>query len=836
MRRDWTPELTARDLWGDGPRRTTVLFNAHSLAPGGSYAVLTNYLRAFHEVRPDWRLIVLRGPYRADLDTDIGEFVQNVHCGEWTASLPGRTWWEKRWMGLACRRLDADIYFGPNGVYHRAVTIPQCLLVQDPTPFVLRPTSVKEVFRAALLKRSWRRGVLNAACMGYTSNFMRDLIIREMNGRAERRRLIAYNGIDDGMRRTAQQPFRTLSEKQPCILSVSTFRTHKNFETLIRALGLLRRDPRFAAYRLRIMGRSIQSEGYISRLRREAQLAGVAEAVSMEIDQPWSAISEAYASASLFSLTSLCESFGIPALEAMAHGTPTVLGDCCAIPEVVGDAAELAPPQDAEALCRAWVRLLGNPQRYAALQAAGRRRCLEFSWTRTVGEWVRVIEDLLADQQPHAAVFVDGAAAAEPRAEASRGAARVRVADAEQAGAGGSPAIPPPAPIRVLHVIYGMAEIIGGPPVALATLARAQAARGDHVFVLPARRTAGPQTLPAGASGTLAVYEAPTDHHLLWYNRDLRDALGRAARGCDIVHIHGTWRYHLLAAAAAAAEHGIPYIVRPAGNLGVAARGHKAMRKWLYFVLVERGAINRAAAIHCCSLKEQRELRGTGLAPRTFVVPQPVDVTLTDVAPDEAWLARLCPNLSDDEQILLYVGRVGFIKKLDVLMDAFTSLAAEFPRWRLVIAGTHEQPEIAATLLQRAAAAGLADRVALPGTVRGPQKAALMRRAALFAQPSQHENFGLSVAEALFFGLPCVVSDGVAIGDDVAAAGAGVVCRSQAAAMATALRPLMSDAGRRSACAAAASALAQRFAPASVAAQLAVEYSRCLEGVRTGAP
>lgn len=828
MRREWTPKLTARDLWGDGPRRTTVLFNAHSLAPGGSYAVLTNYLRAFHEVRPEWRLIVLRGPYRADLDTDIGDFVQNVHCGAWTASLPGRTWWEKRWMGRACRRLDADIYFGPNGVYHRSVTIPQCLLVQDPTPYVLRPTSVKEVFRAALLKRSWRRGVLNAACMGYTSNFMRDLIIREMNGRTERCRLIAYNGIDDAMRRTAQRPFRSPEEKQPFILSVSTFSTHKNFETLIRALALLRRDPRFASHRLRIMGRSIQSEGYIARLRREARLAGVADAVSMEVDQPWSAISEAYASASLFSLTSLCESFGIPALEAMAHGTPTVLGDCCAIPEVVGDAAELAPPQDPAALCRAWERVLGNRERYAALQAAGRRRCLEFSWTRTVGEWVRVIEELLAKEKAPSVSTAAGRGHG-PGVEAARAPAAARVLETRRDATGPSVVTSPP-PVKVLHVIYGMAEIIGGPPVALATLARAQAARGDRVFVMPARRTAGPQTLAAGAGDGLTVYEAPTDHHLLWYNRDLREALRRTARGCDIIHIHGTWRYHLLAAAAAAAEHGIPYIVRPAGNLGLAARGHKAMRKWLYFVLVERGAINRAAAIHCCSLKEERELRGTGLAPRTFVVPQPVDVTLTDVAPDEQWLERLCPNLREDDLILLYVGRVGFIKKLDVLLDAFMSLAADFPRWRLVIAGTHEQPEIAAALWRRAASAGLSDRVALPGTVRGPQKAALMRRAALFAQPSQHENFGLSVAEALFFGLPCVVSDGVAIGDDVAAAGAGVVCRSQSAAMAAALRPLMADAGRRGACAAAAASLAQRFAPASVAAQLAVEYKKCIDG------
>ncbi|TWT40903.1 GDP-mannose:cellobiosyl-diphosphopolyprenol alpha-mannosyltransferase [Phycisphaerae bacterium RAS1] len=381
--------------------------------------------------------------------------------------------------------------------------------------------------------------------------------------------------------------------------------------------------------------------------------------------------------------------------------------------------------------------------------------------------------------------------------------------------------------MNVLHVIVGLAETIGGPPVALATLARAQAARGDDVFVLPARRTAGAQTLPAGAHGRLTVYDAPTEHHLLWYNAALKRELRRVARGCDIIHIHGTWRYHLLAAAGAARAYGIPYIVRPAGNLGVATRGHKAWRKRLYFTLFERKAINAAAAIHCCSRKEERELSGLGLSPRTFVVPQPVETDLTASEPDEASLRALCPTLRDEESVLLYVGRVGWVKRLDVLLEAFTSLATEFPEWRLVIAGTHEQPEIADSLRQRAAAANLSARVSLPGTVRGPQKAALLKRAAVFAQPSQHENFGLSVAEALIFGLPCVVSDGVAIGEDVAEAGAGAVCPSEPAAMAAALRPLMADRALREQRGNAAAALAQRFTPASVAAQLADEYARC---------
>ncbi len=109
-----------------------------------------------------------------------------------------------------------------------------------------------------------------------------------------------------------------------------------------------------------------------------------------------------------------------------------------------------------------------------------------------------------------------------------------------------------PRPLRVLHVIYMLSEDLGGPPRALATLARAQAARGDDVTVLPCRRGAGPQTLEVGRHGSLAVHAAPTDARLMWYNGLVRRTVLDLAQTADIVHVHGTWRYHLLAAAGAA--------------------------------------------------------------------------------------------------------------------------------------------------------------------------------------------------------------------------------------------------------------------------------------------
>jgi glycosyltransferase involved in cell wall biosynthesis len=394
MHRDWSSGLKAHDLWASDERRPTILFNALSLAAGGGHAVLMNYLRCFRALRPEWRLILLRGPFDAVLDEEIPG-VCRIHCGAEVRGLWRRTIWERRNLPSLCRDLQTDIYFAPNGVYQGGLRVSQCLLVQDPGPYVLPSRSAQDALRGFLLRRAWRHAAQRGDCMGYTSRYMRELVVRGVS--PERRHLIAYNGVSERMLAITEQP-RGPAEREPFILAVSVFGFYKNYETLIRALAILRHDPRFAHIRLQLMGRNVNSSAYIQRLRTEAGRSGLADSVHFAIDRPWEEIESAYRSAALFSLTSHCESFGIPALEAMAYGLPTVLGDCCAIPEIAGDAALLVPPDDPAAVAAAWRRVLLDENEYRRLQAAGRERCRQFTWTRTVSAWIEVIEALLLER------------------------------------------------------------------------------------------------------------------------------------------------------------------------------------------------------------------------------------------------------------------------------------------------------------------------------------------------------------------------------------------------------------------------------------------------------
>jgi len=90
-----------------------------------------------------------------------------------------------------------------------------------------------------------------------------------------------------------------------------------------------------------------------------------------------------YEGAAVVVYPSLAEGFGLPVLEAMAHGVPVVTSAGTATEEVAGDAALLVDPLDTDAIAAAIERILGDRELAASLGAAGRVRASLFSWERS---------------------------------------------------------------------------------------------------------------------------------------------------------------------------------------------------------------------------------------------------------------------------------------------------------------------------------------------------------------------------------------------------------------------------------------------------------------------
>jgi glycosyltransferase involved in cell wall biosynthesis len=111
-------------------------------------------------------------------------------------------------------------------------------------------------------------------------------------------------------------------------------------------------------------------------------------------------LAELFASSEIACIPSLYEGFSLPAVEAMASGTPIVASRAGALPEVLGPdggCARLVRPGDTDELLRVLGELLASPGRMRRLGMAGRRRALEvYSWESVAAQTVRVYERAIA--------------------------------------------------------------------------------------------------------------------------------------------------------------------------------------------------------------------------------------------------------------------------------------------------------------------------------------------------------------------------------------------------------------------------------------------------------
>jgi glycosyltransferase involved in cell wall biosynthesis len=87
-----------------------------------------------------------------------------------------------------------------------------------------------------------------------------------------------------------------------------------------------------------------------------------------------------YAESRVFCLMSTCESFGIPAVEAQAFGTPVVSSNCCAIPEVCGEGGMYLEPGDHDSVAAQIARLLTNDDSWTQLSQAAKRNAERYRW------------------------------------------------------------------------------------------------------------------------------------------------------------------------------------------------------------------------------------------------------------------------------------------------------------------------------------------------------------------------------------------------------------------------------------------------------------------------
>ena len=172
----------------------------------------------------------------------------------------------------------------------------------------------------------------------------------------------------------------------PVILYVGTIEPRKGLDTLISAYSMLsNRIP----HHLVIAGKR---GWYTESIFHQVEALGLNQRVHFigyVADEDLPAL---YNLADLFVYPSRYEGFGLPPLEAMACGVPVVCSNAASLPEVVGDAGLLVPPNDVGALEVAMLNVLEDRNKRVKMQVEGRERAKKFSWRETARQTVRVYE------------------------------------------------------------------------------------------------------------------------------------------------------------------------------------------------------------------------------------------------------------------------------------------------------------------------------------------------------------------------------------------------------------------------------------------------------------
>jgi glycosyltransferase involved in cell wall biosynthesis len=163
------------------------------------------------------------------------------------------------------------------------------------------------------------------------------------------------------------------------ILFVSTLEPRKNVARLVEAFARLgdSGDRRVAGLQLVIAGR----RGWLYQdIFAAIERMGVGDRVHVLDFVHDNDLPALYNLAEVFAYPSIYEGFGLPALEALACGTPVLTADNSSLPEVVGDAALLVPAEDVGAIAGGLAQLVADAALRDRLRAAGPPRARQYTW------------------------------------------------------------------------------------------------------------------------------------------------------------------------------------------------------------------------------------------------------------------------------------------------------------------------------------------------------------------------------------------------------------------------------------------------------------------------
>jgi glycosyltransferase involved in cell wall biosynthesis len=362
------------------------------LGQRGISGYVSPLVRSLLKIDPDthYRLFLRRGWLKHHAARSLAELapVVPIHVPDRILSF----WWDHLgWTLPVPRRLwrTLDLFLATCLV---VPVIPRGKVVS--IVYDLIPLRLPELFadhRAFRLKLE-RLIHRSSAVVAISQRTKQDLV--EMLAADERSIRVIYPGCGEAFRPVSPSAIAEVAGrygiKGRYILYVGAFGPHKNVPTLLRAYQWARLEGGLRTKLVLVVSSSREEETkpFLETLhvRDDIVLTGYIAAEDLPA---------LYAGADLFVFPSQYEGFGLPVLEAMACGTPVIVSNRGALPEVAGEAGLYVDPENLSALAEAMCTVASDQTIRARMANAGLKQAARFSWTRSAAEMLALFREVV---------------------------------------------------------------------------------------------------------------------------------------------------------------------------------------------------------------------------------------------------------------------------------------------------------------------------------------------------------------------------------------------------------------------------------------------------------
>lgn len=379
---------------------------AAGIETGGGYTIISGLLPRLVTLDPSNEYCLIVSKQNQSAFAANRPNVSYIVLPAWIHRGPFRIVADNMLVPWLVRKRNADLYFSPNDYLPPWLSCPSVvgafnlLYYQPEEAFAWAKSSRSERWHRRARQVYYRsitpKSLLRADRVVAISHETRRVIMENIPRLNRDMVSVVYPGVPTSLislRARMGAPCCSEYEEPtaPFILSTSAISPYKRFDLLIRSFAIFAAQPG-VDHNLVIVGRSYYPS-YGEELEELAATLGVSDRVVFRGFIPAEELVRLYSKASAFVLLSSCESFGFPALEAMAFGRPVIVSNRSSLREIVGDGGLTVDAEDVQSVAALMHRVVTDDALSRQMSESAIARAEEFSWDEAARAVIRIFQD-----------------------------------------------------------------------------------------------------------------------------------------------------------------------------------------------------------------------------------------------------------------------------------------------------------------------------------------------------------------------------------------------------------------------------------------------------------